>query len=103
MKHLVTALFSMILLVSQNAQAVGPGSAIVFDGKGAGEVIFDGTVHKGLACADCHEPRGLTPALFEMKRGESWISMKKMERGRSCGFCHEIAQNFSNCSFCHKK
>jgi hypothetical protein len=39
-----------------------------------------------------------------MKRGESWITMKKIERGRSCGYCHEVRPNdFSSCGKCHHK
>jgi c(7)-type cytochrome triheme protein len=104
MKHLMI-MVCMILLISGSTYAVGSGSSIVYEGKSAGAVVFDGTVHaNGLTCANCHESIGLTPPLFEMKRGESWITMKKMERGRSCGYCHEVQlHDFSSCGKCHHK
>ena len=104
MKHL-TIMVCMILFISGNVQAVGSGSSIVYEGKGAGEVVFDGAVHAGsLTCANCHESLGLTPPLFDMKKGESWITMKKIERGRSCGYCHDVQpNNFSTCGKCHHK
>jgi len=79
---------------------------IRYDGKGAGEVIFDETVHaaKGLTCADCHESHAFTPALFEMKKGANIVTMTRMERGRSCGSCHDVtASNTVMCSKCHHK
>ncbi len=100
-------LFAAVLLavLSATVLAVPPGGQIIYEGKGAGQVVFDGTVHaRKTTCPDCHESLGLTPALFDMKRGASWITMKKMERGRSCGYCHEILPNDSlSCSLCHRK
>ena len=104
MKYLLLAAWFTLILCG-SAHAVEPCGKIMFEGKGAGEVLFDGTVHsKKFTCDHCHESSGLTPALFEMKRGASWITMKKMERGRSCGYCHEIVYHDSfSCSVCHHK
>lgn len=79
---------------------------VVYEGKGAGQVVFDGSLHlsKGLACADCHEAQSMSFALFEMKRDASAVTMRRMEKGRSCGACHKVAMdNTINCEYCHKK
>ena len=104
--------YSLIICVTVLCSLTGSAQGIVhcdkirYDGKGAGEVIFDETVHaaKGLTCADCHESHAFTPALFEMKKGANIVTMTKMERGRSCGSCHDVtASNTVMCSKCHHK
>ena len=88
-----------------SAHAAESGVTITYEGKGAGQVVFDGTLHaaKGLSCADCHEPQFLLPALFGMKKGSEEITMNKIVRGRSCGRCHEVSMtNFLICSKCHQ-
>jgi len=92
------------------ASAGGCEDNIVFDGKGAGQVVFRSTTHtsKGITCSDCHEGRGFSFALFEMKKGSDVISMRKMEVGSSCGYCHDGKKAFSatdnlSCSKCHHK
>jgi c(7)-type cytochrome triheme protein len=100
-------LFISVLCSSGHmVQAVPIGTRIVYEGKGAGEVIFDGTVHaqKRLTCADCHEQQGFLPALFETTRDGNIVTMRKMEMGRSCGYCHAVSmKDMSSCSFCHHK
>ena len=79
---------------------------IIFEGGGAGKVVFDETVHeaKGLTCSECHEGKGLSFALFEMQRGTDVMSMRRMERGGYCGKCHNISMsNTLTCSVCHQK
>ena len=91
---------------AENVYAVESGVTITYSGKGAGEVIFNGTVHseKGSICADCHEPHGLSLALFEMKKGADVINMRKIEMGKSCGYCHSVSlSDTSSCSTCHHK
>jgi c(7)-type cytochrome triheme protein len=88
-----------------SAFAVESGVTITYAGTGAGQVPFDGTLHaaKGLTCADCHEPHLMLPALFEMKKNAEKITMNKIERGRSCGRCHEVSMtDFLACSKCHQ-
>lgn len=88
------------------AEAVPNGVTLTYQGKGAGEVIFDGAVHaaKGLACSVCHESQGLLPAMFEMKKNGNFISMRKIVMGLSCGNCHKVTMNdTSTCSTCHHK
>jgi c(7)-type cytochrome triheme protein len=92
--------------LAHDAQSVPVGAALSYEGKGAGEVVFDGTLHaaKGLTCSDCHERQGLMPSIFEKKKNASFISMRKIEMGMSCGKCHPVSMNdMSSCSLCHHK
>jgi len=93
-----------------NAHAEECGSGVSYEGKGAGQVIFDKKLHvsKGLTCADCHEGKVFSFPLFERKKGANMLSMRSMELGKSCGSCHDGKQAFSttsslNCSKCHRK
>jgi c(7)-type cytochrome triheme protein len=87
-----------------SAYAVESGVTVTYTGRGAGQVVFDGTVHaKGNSCDDCHEPSLILPAIYEMKKGSETITMNKIERGRSCGRCHEVSMtDFITCSKCHQ-
>ena len=108
---LILIMISMILsLPAGNVSSMGCSDNIVFDGKGAGQVVFNATVHtsKGIPCSDCHEARGLSFALFEMKKGSDTITMRKLRLGSSCGYCHDGKKAFSvtdylDCSKCHHK
>ncbi len=108
---LMTIMLVMFLCSFQvNAYAEGCGVIVIYDGKGAGQVVFDGPLHlsKRLTCSDCHEGKAFSFALFEKKRGADIISMRSMALGRSCGYCHDGKSAFSttdslNCSKCHQK
>jgi c(7)-type cytochrome triheme protein len=92
--------------IAGNAHAVASGVTLTFEGKGAGEVVFNGTVHagKGLVCADCHERHNFSPALFPMESDITVITMRRMELGRSCGYCHiNWVTDMLSCSRCHHK
>ena len=106
-KAVFCLLFIMVLCShGRLVQAVPVGTRIVYEGKGAGQVVFDGTVHstRGLSCADCHEQHGFLPALFDMTREGNFVTMRKMEMGRSCGYCHAVSmKDMSSCSLCHHK
>ena len=99
--------YGLVLCVfAGEAQAVPIGVKITYQGKGAGEVVFDGSAHaaKGLTCAVCHDGDGLIPGMFEMKKNSSSISMRKIEMGLSCGNCHKVSmKDTSSCSLCHHK
>ncbi len=93
-----------------NTSAMGCENNIVFDGKDAGQVVFNVTAHisKGITCSDCHEGRGFSFALYEMKKSIYTITMRKMQLGASCGYCHDGNKAFSvtdnlGCSKCHHK
>jgi len=101
-----TALFMVLYTLSGIADAVQSGTTITYGGLGAGEVVFSGTVHarKGITCAMCHEERGFASPLFSMKRGDNGVSMGRMEKGKSCGACHEVSlSDTRSCEKCHHK
>jgi len=65
--------------------------------KNVGEVIFDHTKHD-TDCQQCH------PKIFHKKRNSDHVNMKAMEKGKSCGACHNGKRAFSvkaNCVICH--
>ncbi len=68
--------------------------------KGAGNVLFKHTSHTGLyGCDKCH------PKLFPAGKSKTKVSMKAMEKGKSCGACHDGKTAFTvaeNCATCHK-
>ncbi|MDR3578404.1 MAG: cytochrome c3 family protein [Oryzomonas sp.] len=68
--------------------------------KGAGKVTFSHATHMSrYQCSGCHTK------LYSLPRSKSRVSMKAMEKGRSCGACHDGKAAFSvkaNCATCHK-
>lgn len=68
--------------------------------KGAGNVKFSHSAHTGLyGCDKCH------PKLFATGKNKAKVSMKAMEKGKSCGACHDGKTAFTvaaNCATCHK-
>ena len=74
----------------------------VFQTKTAGKVVFNHADHinrKGLThnCAACHD------AIFDLKK-KKHFSMADMEKGKSCGACHDGKKAFSigDCAHCHQ-
>jgi c(7)-type cytochrome triheme protein len=62
------------------------------------KALFSHKVHTSwMACGSCH------PALFEMERGKTVITMEKINAGASCGACHgKVATpEPSTCPACH--
>ncbi len=106
-RHLVLYLcmLSVVVCGAAVAYAVPIGVQVTYPGKGAGEVIFDGSVHaKSFVCNDCHDENGLIPPLFVMKKFSTGISMRKIEMGLACGKCHQVSmKDTTNCSICHHK
>lgn len=68
--------------------------------KGAGNVSFKHSAHTGLyGCEKCH------PKLYPTGQSKAKVSMKAMEKGKSCGACHNGKAAFTvaeNCATCHK-
>lgn len=66
-----------------------------------GAVVFSHTFHLGLGaygCGDCHN------ALFRPATDNPNVTMKEMEKGNSCGACHDGKTAFTvkeNCTRCH--
>ncbi|MGE5893953.1 MAG: cytochrome c3 family protein [bacterium] len=83
------------------AFAVPAGKTVDYAGGDAGKVVFDGKKHadKGLKCNDCH------PALFQMKKAATKITMKDINEGKQCGTCHNGTKAFkaTECAKCHVK
>lgn len=86
--------------VTGNCEKCHPGSPEdkSFSIKDAGKVLFSHSIHKSMfACGDCHNKILATGA--SAKR----YSMADMEKGKSCGACHDGKTAFSvkSCSKCH--
>lgn len=67
-----------------------------------GKVMFSHNFHTAaLECAACH------PATFKAEKGTNKATMKQMEKGASCGSCHDGSTAFSvksedDCGKCHE-
>lgn len=81
MNYLLLIICMLLYSLAGNACAESCGANIIYEGRGAGQVIFDGALHtsKGLTCSTCHEVHGFSSALFEMKKGANVMSMRKMQ------------------------
>jgi len=68
--------------------------------KDAGNVPFSHKFHiSAYSCGECH------PRLYAPGRGNTTASMGDMEKGKSCGACHDGKTAFTvreNCEKCHK-
>ena len=65
--------------------------------KNVGIVVYSHKIHR-FSCSDCH------PKIFIKKGNSNHASMKDMERGKSCGACHNGIKAFSvkgDCAKCH--
>ena len=74
-------------------------SKVTIQTKTVGGVIFNHSVHGSrFQCKTCH------PKVFKQKNNSNHVSMKAMEQGKSCGFCHNGKKAFNvtgNCTKCH--
>ena len=92
----------MVLLAAQQAFAVIGGGDIAMKNRG-GTVTFSHDAHvnaAGLKCQDCHAK------LYTNVKQHKRVSMKGMQKGRSCGACHNGKAALSvkgNCTKCHTK
>ncbi len=77
-----------------------PVRELVFEEKSTGNVVFSHKYHAGLyTCVDCHT------SLYKTIRAKVKVSMQEMEKGKSCGGCHNGKTAFSvkdACESCHK-
>jgi len=73
---------------------------ITFKTKGAADAVFSHQVHIGMfKCPDCHTK------VFPYKAGATKATMAQMEKGKSCGSCHNGTDAFTvkgECDKCHK-
>lgn len=97
------ALTACIILTAATAvmAAIGGGDITLKNSKG--DVVFSHDTHvegATLACTDCHDK------LFLNKGQHKKATMKEMQKGKSCGACHNGKKAFSvkgNCAKCHKQ
>jgi c(7)-type cytochrome triheme protein len=75
---------------------------ITYTTKDAGKVIFSHNIHMkqkmvNSNCKSCHDN------IYDMKKKSSY-TMAQMEKGKSCGACHDGSKAFplKDCSRCHK-
>jgi c(7)-type cytochrome triheme protein len=98
----VMIMFFTFFFISSGTYAVPPGQEVVYDGGGAGKVVFSGKDHRirGNSCIKCH------PDVFIMK-GNTKMTMTEMYENKYCGACHNGTESFDakkkeNCKRCHK-
>lgn len=101
MKKFLAGLGIVVMAATGVGARVGGGD-ITYEVQGAGKAIFshDSHVSKGLKCTDCHD------ALYVTKEKHKHVSMSEMQKGKSCGACHNGKKAFdvkAGCNNCHKQ
>jgi len=102
MRVLLIAIAATLLMVTAAAAKIG-GGELTFEVPKEGNVIFSHEVHvasAGLVCTECHDK------LFVTKEEHRKASMKEMQKGKSCGACHDGKKAFAvkkDCKGCHAK
>ena len=92
----------VLLLLATPVMATVGGGDIMLKNKG-GDTLFSHEAHVakvGLKCTKCHDK------LFSNTKQHKKVTMKEMQRGKSCGACHNGKTAFSvrgDCIKCHKK
>ena len=80
--------------------AVGMGGfvdEVYIQTRSVGKVLYGHSKH-ATDCGQCH------PKIFKKKKNSNHVNMKAMEKGKSCGACHNGKKAFSvkaNCVTCH--
>jgi c(7)-type cytochrome triheme protein len=84
----------------EKCAACHPVKEVGYKIAGAAPVVFSHEFHLGMyKCQDCHG------VMFGKPGSRSKATMAAMEKGKSCGACHDEKQAFSvksNCAKCHK-
>jgi c(7)-type cytochrome triheme protein len=102
MRKIAAVTACIVLMGISTALAAVGGGDIILKNKG-GDVAFSHDTHvegMALACTDCHDK------LFLNKSQHKKATMKEMQKGKSCGACHNGKKAFSvkgDCAKCHKK
>jgi c(7)-type cytochrome triheme protein len=89
------------LVVAAPVAAVVGGGDIRFETPGAEDAVFSHDVHvvnAKLGCRDCH------PKLYLDTARSKRVTMSQMEKGKSCGACHDgkRAVGLDDCGSCHR-
>lgn len=99
-KGLILILVPLMVAVANISNAfdmMGGVDRLYMQTKTVGRVSFSHSVH-GAECDACH------PKIFIQKNNSNHVSMKAMEKGKSCGACHNGKKAFSvtgDCVTCH--
>ena len=102
MKRIAAITACIVLMGTGSVLAAVGGGDITLKNKG-GSVVFSHDAHvngMSLACTDCHDK------LYLGKSQHKTATMKQMQKGKSCGACHDGKKAFSvkgDCAKCHKK
>lgn len=94
---------AVVMATVSAAMAVTGGGDVPFEVKNAGSVTFSHENHvvgAGLKCTDCHD------SLYVTKAKHKAVTMSQMQKGKSCGSCHNGKSAFdvkSGCGNCHRK
>jgi c(7)-type cytochrome triheme protein len=97
-------LVAMVLCASVAWGKIGGGD-ITFTAPGMPDVLYSHEVHvvnAKLKCTECHY------AIYTNHAMHKTVGMEGMQKGRSCGVCHNGKRAFSvtdkgNCKKCHSK
>ena len=98
----VKVLAAVFLVATSPALAVVGGGDVTLKNRG-GDVAFSHEAHVdgvGLECTACHAD------LYTSSKQHKQVTMKQMQKGKSCGACHNGKKAFSvkgGCATCHKK
>lgn len=101
MKKYLAVVAAIVLLGAGSALAAIGGGEVTLKNKG-GDVIFSHEVHvagAGQKCQACH------PVFFTSAKQHKAVNMKAMQKGKSCGACHDGKTAFpvqGDCAKCHK-
>jgi len=90
---------ALVLLAPSMAWCKIGGGDITFRPDGAANSVFSHEAHvskAGLKCKDCH------PAIFQMANGYGKTKMADMDKGLSCGACHNGKRDFTVKEYCAK-
>lgn len=102
MKRIAAVTACIVLMGIGTALAAVGGGDITLKNK-RGDVVFSHDNHvegMSLACTECHDK------LYTSSKKHKGVTMKQMQKGKSCGACHNGKKAFSvkgDCSKCHKK
>lgn len=102
MKRICFGLIMLCLAVSP-ARAIIGGGEIVFKVEGMASVLYSHDYHVSkarLKCSECH------PSLYKNRALHNVVGMAGMQKGKSCGACHNGTRAFGvadqkHCATCH--
>jgi c(7)-type cytochrome triheme protein len=94
---------AVLLFAATSAEAVVGGGEIVFSAKGMASVLFSHEFHINMAkkgCSECHY------GLYTNSAQHKTVGMAAMQKGKSCGACHDGTKAFGvtdmkHCVTCH--